>query len=696
MNAASLINHLLNQTKTKTPQPTSAKFLTNKIKAHLDSGRLHEAVSILFASPEPFPYTLYARLFQICSSSKAIVEARKVESHLVTFSPTPPVFLLNRAIEAYSKCGCLVDAKELFEEMPKRDGGSWNAIITAHSQSGHAEEALCLFSQMNGSGVFANAITFASVLGSCAILLALSLSRQIHGLIVKYGFGSNVILETSLVDVYGKCGVMSEACRKFDEIHNPNAVSWNVIVRRCLEMDDGKAAVRRFFQMFPAAVRPLNFTFSNALIACSNICALKEGVQIHGVSVKMRFDVDKVVSCSLIHMYVKCGKLEDAHAIFEQPNEKDLISWTSIISGYAMSGKTREARGLFNNMPERNVISWNAMLAGYTRFSLWEEALDFVLLMRSTTKDIDRVTLGLILNVCSGLSDVEMGKQVHGYIYRHGLSSNLIVSNALLDMYGKCGNLRSARVWFNQMSQWRDNVSWNALLTSYARHQMSEQAMTIFSEMQWETRPSKFTFGTLLAACANMFALEQGKQIHGFMIRNGYEIDMVVRGALVDMYSKCRCPEYALKGFKEGALRDVILCNSIILGCCHNRRGREVLELFGLMEEEGIKPDHVTLQGLLLACIHEGLVELGTRYFHSMSDKYGIIPRIEHYDSMIELYSCYEHMDELEDFVKKMPMEPTVSMLTRVFDACRQYGHLRFGKWAAERLNGSNPCQFQI
>ncbi|GMY06587.1 pentatricopeptide repeat-containing protein At3g26540-like [Fagus crenata] len=700
VSAASILNRLLySGTHKPQTQPTSAKALTNTLFTHLKAGRLQKAISILFAAPIPVSYSLYARLFQICASNRAIVEARKVESHLVTFSPTPPVFLLNRAIEAYGKCGCLVDARELFEEMPQRDGGSWNAMITAYAQGGFPEKALLMFSDMNRSGVYASEVTFASVLGSCGVVLALCLSRQVHGLIVKYGFCGNVILESSLVDVYGKCQVINDAQRMFNEIKNPTAVSWNVIVRRYLEVGDGKQAVFMFFQMFPAAVRPFNFTFSNALIACSSICALKEGMQIHGVAIKMGLEDDEVVSSPLIDMYIKCGKLENARGVFEQLGSKDLVSWTSIVSGYATSGKTREARELFDQMPERNVISWNAMLAGYTRSLQLEEALDFVFLMRNTTKDIDHVTLGLILNVCAGLSDVEVGKQVHGFIYRNGFFSNLVVGNALLDMYGKCGNLRSARVWFYEISQWRDIVSWNALLTSYARHGMSEQAMTIFSEMPWETRPSKFTFGTLLAACANTFSLEHGKQIHGFMIRNGYEMDIVIRGALVDMYSKCRCLDYALTVFKEAASRDVILWNSIIFACCHNQRGGVILELFGLMEEEGIKADHVTFQGILLACIYEGLVELGTWYFNSMSNEYCVMPRLEHYECMIELCNRYGHIDELEKFVKRMPFEPTVPMLTKVFDACRIHGHLRLGEWAAERLNKLNPSMpliFQI
>ncbi|WRX30018.1 Pentatricopeptide repeat - like 10 [Theobroma cacao] len=608
VNAASILNRLL-QYKTHKPQnqPNSLKSVTQSILTHLKSGRLQKAVSVLFAYPEPFPHSLYAHLFHLCSAKDAIVEARKLESHLVTFCPLPPVFLLNRAIETYGKCGCLVDARELFDEMPERDGGSWNTMITAYARNGFQEKALCLFSEMNREGILPNEITFASVLGSCGVVLELGLSRQIHAMVVKYGYSNNVVLGSSLVDVYGKCGVISDARRIFDQIENPNDVSWNVIVRRYLEIGDGKEAVSMFFRVFRGDVRPLNFTFSNALVACSSMSALKEGMQIHGVVFKINFEKDKVVSSSLIGLYVKCGRLESAH--------------------------------------------------------------------------------------------VEMGKQVHGFIYRHGFCSNIFVGNALLDMYGKCGTLNSARVWFYQMSQERDTVSWNALLTSYAQHHRSEQAMTFFNEMQWESRPCKFTFGTLLAACANMFALNHGKQIHGFMIRNGYELDMVIRGALVDMYCKCRCVLYALAIFKEAALRDVVLWNTMIFGCCHNGRGREVLELVGLMEEEGVKPDHVTFQGILLACICEHEAELGKQYFNSMSNDYCIIPRLEHYDCMIEIYSRCGCMEELEKFIKSLPFEPTVAMLTRVFDACEKHGAVRFGEWAAEQhnqLNPSTPLRFEL
>ena len=224
-------------------------------------------------------------------------------------------------------------------------------MITAYMQGGCLEKALSLFLDMNRSRVYASEVTFTNVLGSCGAMLALCLSRLVHGLIVEYGFVANVILESSIVDVYEKCQVIKDGRRMFDEIKHPITVSWNVIVRRYLEMDDEKNVVFMFFQIFQTVVRPFNFTFYNALNVCSSIFALKEGKQIHGVAIKISLEDDEVVSSPLMDMYIKCGKLENAQRVFEQLGSKDLISWTSIVSGYATSGKTREAKKLFDQMP---------------------------------------------------------------------------------------------------------------------------------------------------------------------------------------------------------------------------------------------------------------------------------------------------------------------------------------------------------
>ncbi|XP_038977240.1 pentatricopeptide repeat-containing protein At3g26540-like [Phoenix dactylifera] len=217
--------------------------------------------------------------------------------------------------------------------------------------------------------------------------------------------------------------------------------------------------------------------------------------------------------------------------------------------------------------------------------------------------------------------------------------------------------------------------------------------------MQWETCADEFTFSTILAACANIFMLEHGKEIHGYMIRNGFEMDVIIRGALVDMYSKCRLIEYGIKVFEMESSRDIVLWNSMILGCAYNGRGEYGLELFEAMRKDGIRADNVTLIGILLACISEGYVNLGRRYFDSMTEEYGIIPRVEHYECMIELLGKHGFMVELEDFVEHMPFEPTIPMWTRIFDCCREHGNRKLGERAARCISESNPLnpvQFEV
>ncbi|KAL5993895.1 hypothetical protein ACLOJK_038252 [Asimina triloba] len=122
--------------------------------------------------------------FVTCSTSKAkraLVEAQKLESHLLTSQPSPQIFLLNRDLETFAKCGSIRDARKLFDEMPCRDGGTWNAMITAYAQEGPSETTLRLFSSMRASEVLGN----------------------------------------SLVDIYGKCQIIGDVQRAFDEIPTP-------------------------------------------------------------------------------------------------------------------------------------------------------------------------------------------------------------------------------------------------------------------------------------------------------------------------------------------------------------------------------------------------------------------------------------------------------------------------------------------
>ncbi|CAN6235055.1 unnamed protein product [Urochloa humidicola] len=672
------------------------------ISNHVAAGRLLAAIDALPACSGSYllPAELYASLLRLATSRRSLAAARRVASHLASSSSSAPstsrsstpTFLFNRAIQSLAACGSLADARDLFDAMPRRDGGSWNAIISAAYRGGNHAEALSLFTDMNSVGIRPKDVTLASVLACCAECLDLSGAQQLHGHMAKRDFQSNVILGTALVDVYGKCLLLADARRAFDDILQPNDISWNVIIRRYLVTGMGDMGVQMFFRMVWAGVRPLLYTVTHAMLACRDNCALKEGRCIHTFVLRHGYEHHVHVRSSVVDMYAKCGNIDAAQKLFNMAPMKDVVMSTSIVSGLAACGRIADAKRVFDGMEQHNLVSWNAMLTGYVRSMDMTGALDLFQQMRQETKELDAVTLGSVLKACTGLLDLGKGEELHAFAFKCGLFSYHFLMNALVRMYAKCGCLRSAeRLLLFEMGSERDQYSWNSLISGYERHSMSEAALHALREMQSEAIPSQSTFSSALAACANIFLLKHGKQIHAYMIRNGYEIDDILRSALVDMYSKCRLFDYSTRVFESGLSQDVILWNSMIFGCAYNSKGEYGLELFDEMQKQGIRPDSVTFLGALVSCICEGHVGLGRSYFTLMTNDYSIVPRMEHYECMIELLGKHGYMVELEDFVDHMPLEPTTAMWLRIFDFCREYGNRKLGERAAQRINESKP-----
>ncbi|KAF0893149.1 hypothetical protein E2562_023179 [Oryza meyeriana var. granulata] len=675
------------------------------ISALVASGRLFAALDALppSYSSSSIPSAVYASLLRLATSRRSLAAARRIASHLASTSdpssshslastPSNSTFLFNRAIELLAACGSLTDARELFYAMPRRDGGSWNAIISAYSRGENPTEAIFLFSAMNSRGVRPKDVTLASVLGCCAECLDLHGARQLHAHIAKRDFQSNVILGTALVDVYGKCFALSEARGAFDDIPKPNAISWNVIIRRYLLAGMGDMAIDMFFRMVWAGVRPLVYTVSHAVLACRDNGALEDGRCIHTFVLRHGYELHVHVRSSIVDMYAKCGAIDAAQRLFNLAPMKDIVMSTSIVSGLAACGRINDAKRVFEGMEEHNLVSWNAMLTGYVRSMDLTGSLQLFQQMRQETKELDAVTLGSVLNACTGLLDLGKGEEIHAFSFKSGFIGNPFLKNAIMRMYSKCGCLRSAeRLLLFEMGSERDIYSWNSLISGYERHSMSEAALHALSKMQYEVTPNQSTFSSALAACANIFLRNHGKQIHAYMIRNSYVIDDILRSALIDMYSKCRLFDYSIRVFEAGLSQDVILWNSMIFGCAYNGKGDYGLELFFEMSKQGIRPDSATFLGALVSCISEGHVGLGRSYFTQMTDEYNIVPRIEHYECMIELLGKHGYMVELEDFIDRMPFEPTTAMWLRIFDCCREYGNRKLGERAAQCINNSNP-----
>lgn len=381
--------------------------------------------------------------------------------------------------------------------------------------------------------------------------------------------------------------------------------------------------------------------------------------------------------------------------------------WNSLVKLYMELGSLNFAEKVFEVMPEPDLSSFNIMIVGYSKKGLSLEALELYYKMVGDGIQPDEYAVLGLLVCCGQLSDIRLGKGVHGWIERRGpgYSSNLILSNALLDMYFKCkesglakrafdamkkkdmrswntmvggfvklGDMEAAQAVFYRMPN-RDLVSWNSLLFGYSNKEYDQRAARgLFYEMLIveQVKPDRVTMVSLISGAANNGDLSQGRWAHGLVIRLQLKVDAFLGSALIDMYCKCGIIERAFMIFKTATEKDVALWTSMITGLAFHGNGQQALQLFERMQEEGVTPNEVTLLAVLTACSHSGLVEEGLHVFNHMKENFGFDPETEHYGSLVDLLCRAGKVEEAKEIVqKKMPMRPSQSMWGSILSACR-------------------------
>jgi pentatricopeptide repeat protein len=230
------------------------------------------------------------------------------------------------------------------------------------------------------------------------------------------------------------------------------------------------------------------------------------------------------------------------------------------------------------------------------------------------------------------------------------------------------------------------------MISGYSQNGLFDEAVLLFQQMQLTgVMPGTNTFASILPACANLAALEYGKEIHGDIIRSGFQSDEFVGNALIDMYAKCGSIEKACKVFNNLLRRDVVSCTAMIGGYAMHGYSKEALQLFKKMLHAGIDPNHVTFVGVLSACCHSGLVDDGWQYFKCMKQYYHITPTMDHYCCMVDLLGRAGHLKEAQDFVNKMPVKPNAAVLGSLLGACRIHINVDLAEHVAECLFELDP-----
>lgn len=363
----------------------------------------------------------------------------------------------------------------------------------------------------------------------------------------------------------------------------------------------------------------------------------------------------------------------------------------TVLDIYGKSGHLNDAVQLFEEMPRRDLASWASIFTAYNQANLHRNILSlFPSMLPLDGFQPDHFVFASLVKACACLTFSKLGLQLHAQFVVSPFSDDDVVKSALVDFYAKCGLLDTASRVFDSillknLVSWtslmygyarvgnknkvfellghmpRKNLySWTALISGFVQSGHFDDAFRLFCEMRRELVgiEEPFVISSLIAGSASSATLEVGKQVHKVVVDLGYESNVYVSNALIDMYAKCSDILSAEKIFMEMGKRDVVSWTSIIVGKAQHGRAEEALALYDEMTLVGLKPNEVTFVGLIYACSHTGLVERGRQLFHSMVVEYGLSPSLQHYTCLVDLYSRSGHFEEAEIVLNSMPFEP--------------------------------------
>lgn len=586
-------------------------------------------------------YDLIAGL-KTCRTSQDLESVKKIHAEAVGYGLESDVLLGSKLVDVYAKCGSIVAARHVFENMPHRNVVTWTAMILGYALVEEGEVALELYARMQQENVEPNNRTLVAALKACSSLVAveqgnmcdrtvqkswsLEQVRAIHSDIWRMKLESDVFVSTTLLGLYIQCGSLADARLVFDYLPQRDVVSWTAMILGYAQMEQGRVALQLYESMQQEGILPDNRAFVGALQALSGLAALEDGCEINRLLVK-RECLERVKA---VHWHV-----------LQNGIELDLFVGTMLVDAYVKSGSVWDARHVFEQMPYRDVVSWTALISGYSQTEESEVALQLYSRMQQAGEVPNDRTYVSVLKACSTMMALDKGYQDHGAlvkdrclqrvraihscIVKAGLASDVYVGSTLVDVYGKCGSLVDAKIVFEKMPQ-RNVVSWNAMILGYVETAENKVALDMYTWMQQEAvLPDYLTFVGVLKACgavaveagnraeqvAENLRLDEVRTIHLDIVKAGFETHILVGTMLVDVYARCGSLVDARHVFEKMPYHDAVSWTAMISGYAQMGEGEVALQMFERMQHEGVVPSGRTYLGALKACATVAGLEKG-------------------------------------------------------------------------------------
>ncbi|XP_022736318.1 pentatricopeptide repeat-containing protein At2g33680-like isoform X2 [Durio zibethinus] len=522
-------------------------------------------------------------------------------------------FVVSGLIENYAKSGNLVSAEKCFRECLDVDNVVLTAMICGYFWNGEFVKGREVFVEMRDLGFELNEF---SLTGLISGLFDVKEGQQIHGIGLKMGFlcGGSIHFNNAIMSMYSRCGIKVEAAKMFDEITDPDIVSWT---------------------------ERIGAAFDGEGIICL-------GCQIQAVCQKEGLLKVVFVGNALISMYGKCGKMNDARCIFDDMAFQDSVSWNSLIAGYSDNGfvslalkmfcnmrafnvevncytiasileavydsnslhlamqihshmvkcgfmlddyvvsclittygscgSSDESRRVFSDIDKISVMHLNAMLSSLVNADFHADSVDFFRNAVASSLELDSKTFNIILKTCSATTDLEQGRGIHSLALKSGFNYNCFVETAVIDLYCKCGSIGDAEKAFRYASS--DNLAaWNAMITGYAQHGCYNEAFELYDRMtECRIEPDEITYLGLLTSCCHAGLVQEARTYMNSMVEcHGLIPHLEHYACMIDLLGRA--------GLLEDAWRTI--------------------------DQMPIEPDARIWQILLSACSIHGKVEMG-------------------------------------------------------------------------------------
>nr|XP_043637872.1 pentatricopeptide repeat-containing protein At1g71490 [Erigeron canadensis] len=450
----------------------------------------------------------YPSVLKACGEECDLGFGKVVHGWIVVSGLGWNLFVYNTLVFMYGKCGELDVARKLFDEMPERDGVSWNSIISGYASKVMWREAFKLFDRMRNENVEVNAIIWNTVLGgylktgeyrrvlklvselrtssdewdhvavinglnACSHIGVLKFGKEIHGLAIRTNCHAYDNVKSSLITMYLRCKDVKYAQIVFHLVENKSVITWNSIISGFAHLNNSEEATFLFREMLISKVEPSYVTIASILPLCARVANLQHGKEFHCYVIKREDFKDYLLLFnSLIDMYARSGKILHARKLFDTLAKKDEVTYTSLIAGYGIQGEGQMAVDLFEEMIDSNIKP-------------------------------DHVTMVAVLSACSHSALVDQGQTLFDKMSSvYCIAPRLEHYACMVDLYGRAGFLGKAERIIRAMPYHPTPAMWATIIGGCRIHGNKELG-EFAAEKMLELRPRYSGYYVLVA---NMYA----------------------------------------------------------------------------------------------------------------------------------------------------------------------------------------------